>query len=138
MYPESAPIYHRITYGIFDIRKILLRYFALPRPDLWRNRWVESTSDSRNNGTGYALSDYLAHPWYVRPTLLRRYGPGAWVSRLLGYKVPGDDGDTYHPDGFTFAAVGPQAFRGKGGEEMAKTRARLRGAECGSCPFSVP
>lgn len=45
---------------------------------------------------------------------MRRYGPGAWISRLSGYSIPGDDGDKYCPRGYTFADVGPYAFSGKG------------------------
>ena len=66
----------------------------------------------------------------------RRWGPGAWTSRLLGYKVPGDDGDKYHPQGYTFAEVGPQALSGKGLEEMDDIRSRLENANRGGCPFA--
>ncbi|KAG8528955.1 uncharacterized protein KY384_006644 [Bacidia gigantensis] len=123
MYPDSPQIYHRLTNGALEIRKLLLRHLALPRPYILRNRWIESTPDSRERH--YALSDYLAHPWYVKPTLMRRWGPRAWISRLFGYRVPGDDGDKYHPQGYIFAEVGPQVFSGKGSKDMDQTRARL-------------
>ena len=109
-YPESTPIFHNIINGMLDIRKFLLRYLALPRPNILRNHWIEAAPDSRNRQ--YVLFDYLAHPWYVKPTLMRRLGPGAWISRILGYSVPGDNGDKYYPQGYTLADVGPQAFTG--------------------------
>ncbi|CAF9921181.1 MAG: hypothetical protein HETSPECPRED_004457 [Heterodermia speciosa] len=116
------------------VRKLLLRYLTLPRPDSLRNLWIEPTHDSRSRR--YHLYDYLAHPWYIKPTLRRRWGPGAWITRLLGYKVPGDDGDKYHPDGYTIAEIGPRELSGKGLEEMSKTRLRLTSADFGGCPFS--
>ena len=112
----------------------MIRYLALPRPDALRNHWIQPVGDNRN--AKYLLYDYLAHPWYIQPTLRRRWGPSAWLSRLLGYKVPGDDGDQYHPAGYTITDVGPQAFIGKGGKEMDETRARLGRADRGGCPFA--
>lgn len=95
---------------------------------------IEAGPDSRNGR--YVLNSYLAHPWYVKPTLWRRWGPGAWIARLLGYKVPGDDGDSYYPQGYTFADIGPhQAFGDKGMEEMDDIRARLVRGNRGGCPF---
>ena len=112
----------------------MIRYLALPRPDALRNHWIQPVGDNRN--AKYLLYDYLAHPWYIQPTLRRRWGPSAWLSRLLGYQVPGDDGDQYHPAGYTITDVGPQAFIGKGGKEMDETRARLGRADRGGCPFA--
>ena len=133
-YPESPAIYNNTLNGILYIRKLGLRYLALPRPTRLRNHWIEAGHDSHKRR--YHLYNYLAHPWYIKPTLKRRWGLGAWTTRLLGYKVPGDDGDKYHPGGYTFAEVGPQALSGKGTEEMDKTRSRLILANRGACPFS--
>ena len=69
---------------------------------------------------------------------MRRYGPGAWISRLSGYSIPGDDGDKYCPRGYTFADVGSYTFSGKGRKEMDQTRARLVRENRGRCPFSPP
>lgn len=120
--------------GIFNIRKLVIRYLALPRPGTLRNHWIEAGTDSRHGR--YFLSDYLAHPWYVKPTLTRRWGPGAWITRLLGYKVPGDDGDKYYPQGYTFADIGPKSLSGKGTKETDEIRARLVCGNRGGCPFS--
>ena len=66
---------------------------------------------------------------------MRRWGPRACISKFFGYKIPGDDGDKYHPKGYTFGEVGPHALRGKGKEEMKTTRTRLVRADMGRCPF---
>lgn len=134
MYPQSPPIYHNTINAILSFRKLLIRHLALPRPNILRNHWIEAGPDRRNGR--YVLSDYLAHPWYVKPTLRRRWGPGAWITRLLGYNVPGDDGDRYYPQGYTVADVGPKALSGKGRKEMDETRATLVSGNRGGCPFS--
>ena len=66
---------------------------------------------------------------------MQRWGPRAWVSRLLGYKVPGDDGDKYFPQGYIITDIGPQSLNGSGKEEMDQTRARLSSLDRGGCPF---
>ena len=67
---------------------------------------------------------------------MQRWGPRAWISKLFGYEVPGDNGDKYFPQGYTVAEVGPQSLIGSGNEEMNKTRARSSGVDIGGCPFS--
>ena len=112
----------------------MIQHLALPRPEILRNRWIESKSDDPNGK--YFLFDYLAHPWYIQPTLRRRWGPSAWLTRLLGYKLPGDDVDRYHPTGYSIPDVGPQDLIGKGRKQMDETRTRLARANRGGCPFA--
>lgn len=119
---------------MLDIHTIFLRYLALPRPETLRYHWIEAALD-RKDGR-YSAFDYLAHPWYVKPTLTRRWGPGAWITRLFGYTLPGDDGDKYSPNGYAFAEIGPQALSGKGRKEMDEIRTRLARGNRGGCPFS--
>ena len=121
--------------SVFNVRRFIIRYLALPRLDVLRYHWIESGPDDRTGH--YSVSDYLAHPWYVKPTLRRRWGPGACITRLLGYNVPGDDGNKYHPKGYTLADVGPRGLRGKGRKEMDETRACLGRGNRGGCPFSL-
>ena len=100
-----------------------------------RKQYLPSGVD---NETGRFNSvEYLSHPWYVKPSLKRRWGPRAWMTRLLGRKLPGDDGNKYEPQGYTFTEIGPQALKGKGIEEMGETRARLTHQRRGGCPFTV-
>lgn len=121
--------------SVFKVRKFIIRHLALPRLDFLRYHWIEAGTDDRTDH--YSASDYLAHPWYVKPTLIRRWGPAAWITSLLGYSVPGDDGNKYHPNGYTLADVGPNGLRGKGRKEMDETRACLARANRGGCPFSL-
>ena len=72
------------------MRKQFLRHFSLPRPDCLKYHFIDDTPDSPN--ASYNLHDYLTQPWYVKPTLWSRWGPGSWISRLLGFKLPGDEG----------------------------------------------
>ena len=81
------------------------------------------------------MNDYFAQPWYVKPTIWNRWGPGAFVSRVLGMSVPGDGEDKYLPDGYAFHEMGPKASRGKGVAEMGETRERLLRQNRGGCPF---
>ena len=133
-YPEAPVLYHILINGVFNIRRLLLRYLALPRPDIFRKHWIQAGPDSRNGH--YFLSDYLVHPWYVKPTLKRHWGPGAWIAGLFGYDVPGDEGEKYHPHGYTFADLGAKALRGQGVKEMDEIRAGLVRGNRGGCPFS--
>ena len=50
--------------------------------------------------------------------------------------MPGDDGNKYQPHGYSFAEVGPRAFKGRGRKEMDEERARLARGNRGGCPFS--
>lgn len=135
MYPESPAIYRHIVNGALDGQRLILRHLALPRPEFVRNHWIKAGTDSRNRR--YWLFNYLAHPWYVKPTIVRRWGPGAWITRLLSFELLGDDGDKYSPDGYTFAEIGPQSLSGNGVKEMEDTRARLVQQRRGGCPFST-
>ena len=58
------------------------------------------------------------------------------MTRLLGRKLPGDDGNKYAPEGYTFTEIGPEALKGKGIEEMEETRTRLTHQRRGGCPFA--
>ena len=116
-------------------RKILLRYTFLPRPEYMRKRYISSEPDSK---TGRFNSiEYLSYPWYVKPSLRSRWGPRAWVTWILQRKLPGDDGNRYAPEGYTFDEVGPVALKGKGQAEMEATRLRLTHERRGGCPFSM-
>ena len=100
-----------------------------------RLRWIDDQSDSRTDR--YHMYDYLAQPWYIKPTLWARWGPSACVTRLFGFKLPGDDGGIYSPEGYTFSELGPKALSGKGTKEMDETRTRLIRERHGGCPFGT-
>lgn len=116
------------------VRKMFLRYIALPRLEYFKYRLVSDKMDSKGR---IECLKYEAEPFYVRPTLMNRFGPTSWISRLLGVPVPGDDGDRYFPEGFFVPEVGPSAFRGKGAGSFEANKTRLRKERTGGCPFGV-
>lgn len=133
MYPEVSTSYRRVINGVLQARRLFLRYFALPRPEIMRKQYIPR---SPNKLTGrYNSVEYLSFPWYVSPTWKARWGPKALKTRLLGRKLPGDDGNKYAPEGYTFADIGPQALQGKGSKEMETTKAILIQQRRGGCPF---
>ena len=100
-----------------------------------RKQYLPAGAD-RKTGRFNSL-EYLSYPWYVKPSLARRWGPRSWMTRLLGRKLPGDDGNKYAPEGYIFAEIGPKALKGKGIEEMGETRTRLASQRRGGCPFTA-
>ena len=121
--------------GILQVRKLLLRYLALPRPEFLRKHIIPSGPDPSTDR--YNAVAYLSFPWYVKPTFSRRWGPKSWTTRLLGRKLPGDDGNRYLPGGWTHTEIGPRALVGKGIKEMDEDSRRLIARERGGCPFAL-
>lgn len=119
--------------AVLQLRKLFLRFLVLPRPEFLRKKYIPSKPD-KNTGRFNSIK-YLSYPWYVKPSFSRRWGPKAWVARLLGRKVPGDDGNKYAPDGYIFNEIGPQDLKGKGIKEMEETRLKLTQQGRGGCPF---
>ena len=126
-------MYHMIINGALGVRKILILYCALPRPAFMRKQYIPSGPNAK---TGYYDSvEYLSYPWYIRPSVKGHWGPKAWLTRLLGRKLPGDDGNKYSPKGWTFTELGPQSLRYTGIGQM--NDARLIRQKRGGCPFAV-
>ena len=121
--------------GVLRVRKLLFRYLALPRPEMMRKQYIPSSPDP---STGrYNAIEYLSFPFYVKPTFRRRWGPRSWITRLVGRKLPGDDGNRYSPEGWTYTEIGPRATKGKGTKDMENDRARLISQTRGGCPFAL-
>jgi hypothetical protein len=95
-------------------------------------------TDEPDAQTGkYHRTTYITHPWYVKPTLLGRWGPRALWLRLIGSAVPGDEGSKYAPEGYAIPELGPDALKGKGQEEMSKERVRISEFRSGGgCPMA--
>ena len=136
MYDDPPAIYPMLINGFFTLRKLVLRYLALPRPKLLRSRHVRDEPDAAGRRT---LTQYDNFPYYVKPTLVNRWGLGAWISWLTGRPLPGDEG--FMPEGFLTEKIGPKMFelKGKRNEdwqrEAQQTRERLRRERTGGCPF---
>jgi hypothetical protein len=138
MYDDPPPIYPKLVNAILSLRKYFLRYLALPRPEFFRVRRVRDAPDAQGRRT-LRLHDLV--PYYVKPTLMNRWGPRAWMSWLMGQPLPGDEGSM--PDGFLTETVGPEMFEDKGipggdwEREAGQTKERLRRERTGACPFNV-
>jgi hypothetical protein len=138
MYEDPPAIYPQLINGVLRLRKYALRYLALPRPALLRVRQVRDKPDFQGRRT---LTLYDNFPYYVKPTLMNRWGLGAWTSWLMGQPLPGDEG--FMPEGFLTEKVGPKMFedkRKRGGDwetEAEETERRLRRERTGGCPFNL-
>ncbi|KAL9095926.1 MAG: hypothetical protein Q9165_001924 [Trypethelium subeluteriae] len=64
-----------------------------------------------------------------------RWEPKALIYWALGRKIPGDDGDRYHPDGYTISEVGPKFERGRGTAEMKLDKQRMNARGGYTAPF---
>lgn len=118
--------------AIFSARKLLLRHLSLPRPYIFRNRVL---SDDPHADGRFPLRIWNAAPYYVQPTLLNRWGPTAWLTRLMGRPLPGDEGEKYYPGGYVIGDMGPRRYEGKGAAEVKRTREWLERERTGGCPF---
>lgn len=116
-----------------QIRKHFIQHCFLPRPEFVRKVYISKEPDPKSGR--YNSMEYLSYPWYVKPTFSSRWDPKAWILRSLGRKLPGDDQNSYQPDGYLFEEVGPASLIGKGIEDMEQTRQRLSQARRGRCPF---
>ncbi|PSK51972.1 hypothetical protein B9Z65_3239 [Elsinoe australis] len=114
-------------------RKMIIRHLFLPRPQILRKRRFTDEPDAA--GRIHSVQ-FVAHPWYVKPSFSWRYGIKALLLRLAGGKLPGDDGDNYRPEGYKIPEIGPETLKGKGSVEMEGERARLSANPRLGCPFS--
>ncbi|KAK6071497.1 hypothetical protein SCUP515_07893 [Seiridium cupressi] len=130
--PEPGTGAAATVYTSLLLRKLALRHLALPRFTPLR-RHNEST-DSVDEPLQLSWS-YGNYPFYVRPTLWNRWGPGAWAIWLYGGKVPGDQPREYMSRGYKFEDLGPVNCTGKGGDEMKADFERMKTKGMGGCPF---
>ena len=133
-YPKPSWFLRTSMATILSARKYFLRYLTLPRPHFLR--YERLTPDGNEKGPHFLL-EYDGAPYYVKPTLYNRWGPGAWITWLRGLPLPGDEGDKYFPNGYHITNVGPRAFEGKGQSYIHQTKERLQKERTGSCPFAV-
>ncbi|EAW16397.1 uncharacterized protein NFIA_057460 [Aspergillus fischeri NRRL 181] len=115
-------------------RKLVLRHLALPRPSFLAVKLVHDTPNPETNL--YNFDRKGLQPWYVRPTLWSRWGPGALLVRIFGGKMPGSGGDRYLPQGYNLMTIGPEPQKGKGLQEMSLDMEVIKARGVATCPFS--
>ncbi|MCJ1276280.1 hypothetical protein MMC21_004085 [Puttea exsequens] len=135
MYPAPPSAYVLLVNGLLDARKLGLRYLALPRPELRRKQYIPYSLDPKTGR--YNSIEYLSFPWYVKPTWSSRWGAKAWRTRLVGRKLPGDDGNKYAPEGWSFTELGLYALKNKRIKEMHNDQIRINRQDRGNCPFRL-
>ncbi|KAH7225251.1 hypothetical protein BKA60DRAFT_537424 [Fusarium oxysporum] len=114
------------------IRIMYLRHLALPRTCP-----VEIVANGPNPSTGlFNFPQKVFQPWYVKPTFWSTWGPRAFLLRALGGKVPGSQGERFHPQGYNLMTIGPEPQKGKGLEEMATAAGIIKAKGVATCPFS--
>ncbi|EYE96441.1 uncharacterized protein EURHEDRAFT_385287 [Aspergillus ruber CBS 135680] len=131
---SPGPILSLILAFIRNSRKLFLRYLALPRRS---SRAVKLVHDTPNPETHlYNFERKSLQPWYVQPTFWSKWGPGAFLVRAFGGKLPGSRGDRYEPHGYSLMTIGPGPQKGKGIEEMKSDMDVIKARGVATCPFS--
>ncbi|RAQ61949.1 hypothetical protein COH20_010735 [Aspergillus flavus] len=133
-YRKPGSALSSLVAGSVAIRKCMLRYLSLPRPDFMAIKVLEGAPDP---ATGrYAIKEWLDNAWYVKPTLLNRWGPKSWSVRLFGTgNVPTKDGP-FCDEGYDIKAIGPQIMENKGQADVEAIAENFRKKEFpAGCPF---
>ncbi|KAK6442022.1 hypothetical protein LTR95_001734 [Oleoguttula sp. CCFEE 5521] len=96
--PSPSPRSSAAISYIVQIRKIFLRFFALPRLFAFRKHYIALKPSSTHSDRYYALRSRAA-PWYIRPT---------WTDRLKAWwKGLPQPGSPYRPEGYHLLSLGP-------------------------------
>ncbi|KAI3325253.1 hypothetical protein HD806DRAFT_470202 [Xylariaceae sp. AK1471] len=134
--PHPSPAY-QTTFNLFiSLRKILLRYFFLPRPWILRHSYIEENTDPLTKR--YHVSRWRYHPWYAAPTHKSRWGAKAWFAWVTGKRADQMDAGNFIPEGYLLPEVGPQEEIGKGSNDMKDTVDLLASKDPHRRPFAPP
>ena len=104
LYPDPPKWMVSLLHGILSFRRFVVRHLLPPR--FWFSRYSVKTTEPSKHGT-YYMRSYEAFPYYVEPTFLSRWGPGAWMRKAQGHYIPGDEGQRFCPMGYSVPDVGP-------------------------------
>ncbi len=82
------------------------------------------------------MTAWAGEPYYIRPTIWNRWGPGAWWAWIQGHPVPGDALEKYYGHGYLISNIGPKKFEGKGHDDVQAIKEKLeRQTRKARCPF---
>jgi hypothetical protein len=85
MYPTPPRSYFLFIDIALTARQFTLRYLTLPRPQFFRVRHVKDNPDAKTGR--YHPPNYLAHPYYIPPGFLNRWGLEGWLVWAFGGDV---------------------------------------------------
>ncbi|OIW28160.1 hypothetical protein CONLIGDRAFT_634488 [Coniochaeta ligniaria NRRL 30616] len=131
-YPEPSLLAAWTAYTAMIVRQFVLRHLWLPR---FGEKKIFTGPDPDSGRLQHL--NYLVQPYYQSGTFWNRWGPEAWLTRILGGNVPGSGGEKLIPQGFLFEDIGPAATMGKNKAEMADWEQRLKKERPSGCPFST-
>ncbi|KAI1658972.1 hypothetical protein F4813DRAFT_355277 [Daldinia decipiens] len=135
-YPAPSVIYRICVKTILTSRKLALLYLSLPRPDfltIQPTRVMDSKvsypQDNSPDGvlkqqSRTILTSYVAAPYYVKPTIWNRWGPGAWWWWCLGHPLPAQNDQHFIPEGYLIPEIGPR--QGKTATAQAREEQAVR------------
>ena len=122
MYERPPAWMVRVVHGLLYFRRSILMHLTPPRPSFLA---VRQTSQYKSPHGTFYMEYYTSQPYYVRPTIANRWGLGAWLRRLQGLSLPGDDGDKFQPQGFKTVDIGPGI--GKTGQRAMEEKVAVVG-----------
>jgi hypothetical protein len=86
----------------------------------------------------YYHTNYIVHPYYVKPTFLSRWGLQAWLTWALGGILPGGPGgEKYLPGGYRFEEVGPEKKKPFGKADLRVWEQQVDRSMNVGCPFAI-
>ncbi|ROV89131.1 hypothetical protein VSDG_08889 [Cytospora chrysosperma] len=130
LYPEPGIFAAFVAFGLLNARRIIMRYFCLPR--LGPKKFFSEPDPDTGRIHHF---DYLVTPYYNKPTFRARWGPMALFTRLCGGQIPGE-AETL-PEGFLATDLGPKNKMGKGAGDMETEKARMKKSRPSGCPFAA-
>ncbi|KAI9724273.1 MAG: hypothetical protein M1828_003697 [Chrysothrix sp. TS-e1954] len=133
LFEEPSAFARKFTVIILGIRRFVIRHLCLPRPYFQR---VLHHTEKPDPKTGrYHQVGYLAHPWYVRPSLRSRWNFKGWLRWTIRSPLPGDGGETYIPQGYHLHEIGPRPLADKTALPTQDVETHFNQVVSGGCPF---
>lgn len=131
---KPGPLFCFVLGFIQEVRKLLLRYLALPRPSFLA---VKPVHDKANPETKlYNFERKGLQPWYMKASFGSKWGPAALLVKAFGGRVPGAQGNRYISQGYDLMTIGPEPQKGNGIEEMEVDIEAIKAKGVATCPFS--